>query len=162
MVMAGGRRDDATAVLELLDVSVAPRTELVLGRLVGFSVDDEALVALNGRESEAPMRARRLTTLTRQDEGRQVALMFEGGDPDKPFILGCVERPPSGRARASTEPLEIDAQALVLSAKRELVLRCGEASIVLKRDGRVVVRGTYVETRSNGVNRIKGGSVQIN
>lgn len=32
----------------------------------------------------------------------------------------------------------------------------------LRRNGRVVIRGAYVETRSRGVNRIKGGSVQIN
>ena len=36
------------------------------------------------------------------------------------------------------------------------------ASITLRRNGRLVVRGAYVETRAEGVNRIKGGSVKIN
>jgi len=49
-----------------------------------------------------------------------------------------------------------------VEAADELVLRCGQASIVLRRNGRVVIRGTYVETRAKGVNRIKGGSVLIN
>jgi hypothetical protein len=62
------------------------------------------------------------------------------------------------------EPLEalVDGKRVVLDAQDEIVLRCGSASITLRRNGRVVVRGTYVETRSQGVNRIKGGSVQIN
>jgi hypothetical protein len=32
----------------------------------------------------------------------------------------------------------------------------------LRKDGKVVVRGMYVETHSLGVNRIKGTSVKIN
>lgn len=44
----------------------------------------------------------------------------------------------------------------------EVVLRCGEASITLRRNGRVVVRGAYIESRSRGTNRIKGGVVLIN
>jgi hypothetical protein len=56
----------------------------------------------------------------------------------------------------------VDGWRVVLDAQEEVVLRCREASITLRRNGRVVIRGTYVETRSRGVNRIKGGSVQIN
>jgi hypothetical protein len=56
----------------------------------------------------------------------------------------------------------VDGKQVVLEAKDEIVLRCGQASITLRRNGRIVIRGTYVETRSSGVNRIKGGSVQIN
>jgi hypothetical protein len=52
--------------------------------------------------------------------------------------------------------------SVLLQGKDELVLRCGEASLTLRRNGRVVLRGTYVESRSKGTNRIKGGSVQIN
>ena len=70
-------------------------------------------------------------------------------------------------AASPAEPLQrveakLDGKRVVLEAAEEIVLRCGEASITLRSNGRVVVRGTYVETRSKGVNRIKGGSVQIN
>lgn len=65
------------------------------------------------------------------------------------------------------EPLEtleavVDGKRVVIDAQDEVVIRCGKASITLRRNGRVVIRGTYVETRAEGVNRIKGGSVQIN
>jgi hypothetical protein len=42
------------------------------------------------------------------------------------------------------------------------VLRCGQASVTLTKAGKVLIRGTYVSSRSSGVNRIKGGSVQLN
>jgi hypothetical protein len=50
----------------------------------------------------------------------------------------------------------------VLEGKEEVELRCGEATITLRANGKVLIRGAYVETRSSGTNRIKGGSVQIN
>lgn len=50
----------------------------------------------------------------------------------------------------------------MIDAADELVLRCGQASITLRRNGRVLINGTHVETQAEGVNRIKGGSVQIN
>jgi len=46
--------------------------------------------------------------------------------------------------------------------KDQLVLRCGRASITLTAAGKVLIEGAYVSSRSTGVNRIKGGSVQIN
>jgi hypothetical protein len=65
---------------------------------------------------------------------------------------------------SSLPPVEarLDGRRVVLEAFDELELRCGKASIVLRRNGRIVVRGAYVETRSSGVNRIRGGSVRIN
>ncbi|RKH36875.1 hypothetical protein D7V93_42615 [Corallococcus llansteffanensis] len=62
------------------------------------------------------------------------------------------------------EPLEttVDGQRVVLEARDEIVLRCGQSSITLRRNGQVVIRGVQVETRATGLNRIKGGNVQIN
>ena len=56
----------------------------------------------------------------------------------------------------------LDGKRVVLEAEQEIVLRCGDASITLTRDGKILVRGAYVETHSRGVNRIKGGAVKIN
>jgi hypothetical protein len=68
---------------------------------------------------------------------------------------------PSGEVR---NPIvaSVDGKSVTLRAEDEIVLSCGEASLTLRRNGRVVIRGAYVETRSSGVNRIKGGSVRIN
>ena len=56
----------------------------------------------------------------------------------------------------------IDGKRVTFDAREEIVLRCGKASITLTRAGKVLIRGTYLLNRSSGVNRIKGGSVQLN
>ncbi len=59
--------------------------------------------------------------------------------------------------------IEVDTSGRVeLTAERELTLRCGEAALTLSRTGKVVLTGTAVLSRATGVNRIVGGSVQIN
>lgn len=73
-----------------------------------------------------------------------------------PVVLGGV-LPRSTRADAV-----LDGERLTLRADREIELSCGEASIVLTRAGKVILRGQYVLSHSAGVNKIKGGSVQIN
>jgi hypothetical protein len=57
---------------------------------------------------------------------------------------------------------ELDGERVVLSAEREISLKCGEASITLTAAGKILIRGTYVLTRSSGANRIKGATVEIN
>ena len=86
--------------------------------------------------------------------------MFERGDADKPIIIGLLR--PSAADRTVVPDITLDGERLVLSADRELVLRCGDATIILTRAGKVLIRGSYLLTRSSGVNRIKGGAVQIN
>jgi uncharacterized protein (DUF2345 family) len=56
----------------------------------------------------------------------------------------------------------VDDQRIVLSAEREITLQCGEASITLTRAGKVLIKGTYVLSRSSGYNKIKGAAVDIN
>lgn len=60
------------------------------------------------------------------------------------------------------DTVHIDGKRVVLEGQEEVVLKCGEASITLNRNGKVVIRGKYLLSRSSGVNRILGGSVQVN
>jgi hypothetical protein len=58
--------------------------------------------------------------------------------------------------------VDADGERMIVSAKEQLVLRCGKASITLTKAGKVLIKGSYLLSRSSGVNRIKGGSVQLN
>lgn len=51
---------------------------------------------------------------------------------------------------------------LVLTAEEDVTIRCGASSITLTAAGKIIIRGKYIVSRSSGVQRIKGGSVQIN
>ena len=57
---------------------------------------------------------------------------------------------------------DVDGTRVRICARDEVVIQCGKASITLRRNGRVVIRGTYVETHSAGTNRIRGGQVRVN
>ena len=108
-------------------------------------------------------------------DGQGAALAFEGGDLTRPVLLGLVVAPSASplvdraieetqRAGGRSGEVEarLDGKRVVLEARDEIVLRCGDASIILRRDGKLMVKGAYVETRATGVNRIKGGAVKIN
>jgi hypothetical protein len=73
------------------------------------------------------------------------------GDRDKVRLTLAAKR------RSGTEDEEIE-----IKASKQLTLRCGESSITLTAAGKIILRGKYIISRSSGVQRIKGGSVQIN
>lgn len=143
---------------------------VVIGRLVGFDDGGHPLVTFPGSKGGDEARttgtpARTTTDLGAGDIGRELALMFEHGDPACPLILGRMHCPvyrPDGAPGRSELTAETDGERLELRADQEIVLRCGRASLTLTRAGKILLRGAYLLSRSSGVNRIKGGSVQIN
>jgi hypothetical protein len=132
---------------------------VVIGVLLDVPKADVPVVAFPGCPAETGIAARTTTSLSREDIGAQVALMFEAGDPARPLVIGRIQRLPD---TAPPTVAHLDGERLEFTAEREIVLRCGRASITLTREGKVLIRGTYLSSRSSGANRIKGGSVQIN
>jgi uncharacterized protein (DUF2345 family) len=70
--------------------------------------------------------------------------------------------PSSDAGEVQVIEADVDGRRVRIVAKDEIVLECGQASVTLRRNGRIIIRGTYVETHSEGTNRIKGGQVRIN
>ena len=137
-----------------------------IARFHGFGLDDEPLVTgLPGLRGEI-VHARTTIPLLRAQIGCDVVLLFVQGDVRRPIIMGVVRdrREVMETASPSRPPMnvQVDDQRLVISAEREIVLRCGEASITLTRAGKVLIKGTYVVSRSSGYNKIKGAAVDIN
>ncbi len=101
-------------------------------------------------------------------KGLRVVVGFEHGDEAKPILLGLLDSPPNVDEAPTEPPSEIepdkDAKPKILriESEQELILECGKAKIALRADGRVVILGGYLLSRSKGVNKIKGGSVQVN
>jgi hypothetical protein len=137
---------------------------VVIGLLLSINEAGEPLVAFPGNPLEAAVPARSTARLEKNDAGKEVALLFEGGDPLRPLIIGKIHHP----AQTVSMPIEdtaiaeLDGEHITLSAKESITLKCGKASITLTKAGKILLRGAYLSSRSSGVNRIKGGSVQIN
>jgi hypothetical protein len=138
---------------------------VVTGTLIGFK--DAGLIPLvlfPGQAGSAAVCAATVVDLQGNHIGRQVALMFENGNPRRPVIMGLLRAAQAWplTEQPATVGLEADGEHLVVSAREQLVLRCGKASITLTKAGKVLIQGAYVSNRSSGVMRVKGGSVQIN
>ena len=91
----------------------------------------------------------------------EVVLLIDSRPGRPPILMGLIQPIGSAVATAGLEA-RVDGRRVELEAADEVVLRCGEASITLRRNGRVAIHGVQVETRARGTNRIKGGSVAIN
>lgn len=142
-----------------------PMHGVVVGELLALADDGASpLVRYAGQAGTAAVRARSSVDLHAQHVGAAVLLMFERGDASRPVVIGLLRGAAGWPAPDKLAQVDVDAdgQRMVVSAKEQLVLRCGKASITLTKAGKVLIEGSYVLSRSTGVNRIKGGSVQLN
>ena len=152
-----------------------------VGTIVGINDAGQALVDFPENTGE-PIVAR--SVLNRSDKRllkylpAQVLLTFEQSDLSLPIIVGvvgdCLFESPGDAVETDNEHIVdfsdnqtkpkvvVDGQAVMFDAKDEIVFRCGKSSILLRKDGKVVIKGTNVISRSSCSNKIKGSSVSIN
>ena len=150
------------------DASVATS----VGRVTAVTAEGQPLVTVAG-ELE-PRVARSLVQLRALPLDLStlpaVALIFEDADRSLPVIVGWIHdslvapagRAPSAAATHGLPEAVVDGQRVVLQADLEIVLQCGASSIILTRDGHVVIKGAQVVTRSSGATKIRGAVVNIN
>ncbi|OAT19179.1 hypothetical protein M977_03002 [Buttiauxella gaviniae ATCC 51604] len=51
---------------------------------------------------------------------------------------------------------------LIFSSEKKITLRCGKSSITLYPNGKITLKGEYILSDSEGINRLSGGRVDIN
>jgi hypothetical protein len=167
-----------------LSKGVAPG-EIIIGTLTGIDEEGQALVSFQESPSAEPVVALSTVALNPRQSGRLVALLFANGNLEKPVIMGLIHSPldamiesyevvaetnerteqKHGRSEESerqTDDVYLDGKRVVFEGKDEIVFKCGDASITLTKTGKILIRGKYLLNRSSGVNRIMGGSVQVN
>lgn len=146
------RDDEDSAIAKILPIEREPglaTSSPVIGWLVE---DDPARVDFVGNPA-GPVVPRWLAAVARTSaSSREVLLLFEGGRPECPIVVGWL----------ASEVSPVDDGRVELEARDEVALQCGKASLILRRNGRVVIRGTLVEARSSGRTRIIGTTVEIN
>ena len=119
---------------------------VVIGVLMGFDDAGQPLVAFPGNQKATGQCARSSAALARDDVGREVALLFEQGDPQRPLIIGRIHRPEElkGGEKPKSLSADVDGERIELKADKEIVLRCGKASITLTRAGKILIRGNGI------------------
>jgi Domain of unknown function (DUF6484) len=138
---------------------------VTIGELLALTDDGRtALVRFSAGADRGAVRARSTVDLHGAHIGKAVVVMFENADPSRPIVMGVLRGETAWPLEDRPGQVEVlaDGERLVVSAKEQLVLRCGKASITLTKAGKVLIEGAYVSSRSSGVNRLKGGSVQLN
>ena len=164
-------QDDAEPLSPLLNAParIAAALPVIQGALIGelLALTDNGktpLVRFDLTPAGTAVPARSTIDLHGTHIGRQVVLMFERGEVDRPIVMGVLQGTAGWPDEERPKQVEItaDGERMQVSAKEQLVLRCGKASITLTKAGKVLIEGSYLLSRSTGVNRIKGGSVQLN
>ena len=144
----------------------AGKVGVVIGELTGITGEGRVpLVLYPGQTGTAAIVAQTVIDLHGPHIGKKVVLMFEGGDGSKPIVMGVLREYNEGwplTEQPGQVEFDADGQRMIVSAKEQVVLKCGKASITLTKAGKVLIQGTYVLSRSSGVNRVKGGSIQLN
>jgi hypothetical protein len=155
-------------------IGVAESGILAVGRIVRVSEEGRAFVdwpgnllgALEARSIVEP--AGRCDSAV--PEETPVLLVFENGDPSLPIVIGVIRDTvgPSASGQAATFSVErpkdaaLDGRTVLLDAREEILLRCGKSSILLRKDGKIIVKGTEIVSRASGTNKIRGAAVKIN
>lgn len=163
---------DVTNVIALPAPAAVPIPQI--GRIVKVSSDGRPQVLFDG--AVRPVVARVLAPLdvatlrAMADREAEVFLFFDRGDPRRPIIAGVLM--PETAAENVSETVEatvdlpefahVDGKRVAVRGQDEVVLSCGKASITLRRNGRVIIKGTQIESRAAGANKVRGGSVRIN
>jgi hypothetical protein len=89
--------------------------------------------------------------------GDTVLVWFADAETERGVVLGRLG--PSHAIPPVSNPVPDD---LVVEAQKSLTLKCGEASMTLREDGKVLTKGTDVVSHARRMNRVKGGAVSIN
>lgn len=134
----------------------------IIGRIIAILPHESGPrihCALLGNE---PIPARSTIALHRGHLGCEAVLMLENGNPQLPIVVGVLQEGTLLPAAPDQEHLCLEDGRVLLQAQEELVLRCGAATISLRSDGTVTVRGTRVVSEADGSMRIRGASIQLN
>ncbi len=157
-------------------VETMPQAEGVrVGKVVGIGKSGDIRVDYPGNPL-GPLAARltssaKVKLSDRADSlDKEVLLIFQNNDPRLPVIVDTlysviddlVSDTPVTLETNAPEDVIMDGRRMVFEAREEIILRCGQGSITLKKDGKVIIKGINLISRASEINKIRGGAVQIN
>jgi hypothetical protein len=141
-----------TDTARIIDFPLPPCDSVQRASLLAITAEGYLLVRLlDGREWECDMLQGVIAPgqiLAPMDR----VLVLPPSAGERACVLGRIGpyRPPEPQPRLTLEATEV------------LTLKCGDATLDLRADGKAVLKGEDVLIRATGLQRIKAGSVSIN
>lgn len=152
-----------------------------IGWVTGLGVHGRIKVDFDGNR-HGPIEARMATLVDAEmlklavEQRQKAVLHFEDGDPLRPILLGLIHEPsetplldavllqplPADKRKVVVDGRPVPPEALLLEGRDELILRCGKASLILRRNGQVLLQGTNIQVDAGTLLRLRGGKTQIN
>jgi Domain of unknown function (DUF6484) len=143
------------------------RQEITIGILTEVTASG-ACVDFPANTSGRPVVARTTAPLDKSDAGREVAMLFEFGDPMRPLIIGLIQQtfklPPAEAIKAipKTDSHHVRAERIVLDAEGEIVLKTKRAKLVLRENGDIEVHGMRIVSRARTVQKLLAPMLKLN
>ena len=149
----------------------------VLGNKIARLVPSESQTAIMVQwENHPPVTARHLANIDTQEllgceqQGREVLINFIDNDINQPVIIGVMASVVDDMVKIELESKEkptkanvvSDGESVLITAEKDILLVCGKSSLMLRKDGKIIAKGTNILSRASATNKIKGGSVEVN
>jgi hypothetical protein len=142
---------------------------LITGHLAGIDDEGRVLFIAEGGADLVPVAIGMEIgdgAVVRAARRRARAAVMRTADPTARWLLvGLVRERVSAKAREAKRgrlEVTVDGEKLKLEAEHDIELKCGAASITLRYDGRIEVKGTHILSASRGPNRVKGATIALN
>ena len=120
---------------------------VVIGQIITIDKQNNPMVDFDCNIFKEAIPASSLVEINNTHKDHKVALMFEKNRADKPIIMGLMHIPEKTKS---------------IIADKELLLKCGKASIRLKENGDIVINGRELVSRARKNNIIRGGTIHLN
>jgi hypothetical protein len=139
---------------------------VIIGRLIEFDAQKNPIIEINHGNQKQICRARSCVKLSAVQLGADVILVMTS--ENNPIITGVIETEPvevelkQATVFTPQNTLAINGQLLNLKATECIRIECGEASITLTKEGKITIKSKHILSRAKKVNRIQGGSVELN
>lgn len=82
------------------------------------------------------------------------------------YVLGIVEKYLPEQHKLQDDALSLfqreNDKEIILDASERVEFRCGKSSLLMNKEGKVVLKGSDIVSRASRNNKIKGSSVRIN
>ena len=134
---------------------------LVAGRIVSVPADGQLLLAALVDGSLVTCRVLQVTTTASLTLAVDDEVLLHRLDDGQAVILGRIGPSHAPAPLVESGPADIPDE-LVLEAKQNLTLKCGDGSITIRADGKILIKGRDLVSHAQRTNRIRGGSVAIN